>query len=114
MSTEANQEQTTQDEQWDWWNHVTAEDYAYCRTAPRQYREPCLWCGLRTTHTLACELQRDLLAMEMPFGKHKGKPVRRVPRDYLRWLRQQALSGELSVKAELLEEIEQRLRPQRA
>jgi len=36
----------------------------------------------------------DLLALSqepldiktMPFGKHKGKPLREVPRDYLRWL----------------------------
>lgn len=24
--------------------------------------------------------------MKMPFGKHKGKPLEKVPRDYLEWL----------------------------
>jgi uncharacterized protein (DUF3820 family) len=44
--------------------------------------------------------------MKMPFGKHKGKPLREVPKDYLRWLQ-----AECKLSASMREAIEQVLNP---
>jgi hypothetical protein len=113
MNTTTNQEHTTQeadDEEWDWFQHITEADLAYL-TAPREYPEPCPWCGLRLSHTPACKQLHDEWSMPMPFGQYRGIPVRRVPKSYLTWL---LVESDLTIGDELREEIESVLRPRGA
>ena len=66
-----------------WW--VSRVDYQPM-TGRRRALEPCAWCGCRMRHSRLCVALRDGWAVVMPFGKHKGEPVRDIDHDYLRWV----------------------------
>jgi uncharacterized protein (DUF3820 family) len=85
--------------EWDWFDHIEAVDMAYL-TAPRIVSAPCPWCFHRTWHSAWCDQLHDDWSLPMPFGRHKGKPVRRVPRDYLQWLLRREPSSELKEEIE--------------
>lgn len=93
---------------WDWWDWLHPEDYARI-TAPHVVPAPCPWCGGRYRHNPLCDELRASWEVVMPFGKHKGTPIRDVPRDYLTWLTQRS-----DVRGELREEIEHVLRGEHA
>jgi uncharacterized protein (DUF3820 family) len=105
-TTVAEEETQETHAKWDWFEHISEYDLAYL-SGPRQYPDPCPWCGLRLSHTAACQQLHDEWSMLMPFGKHKGTLVRRVPVSYLKWLSRRNVSGELR------EEIERVLRQRR-
>lgn len=48
----------------------------------------------------------DLINMEMPFGRYKGRPLFRLPEPYLVWFKQKGFpKGKLGVLLETLYEI---------
>jgi uncharacterized protein (DUF3820 family) len=67
-----------------YWSCIYPHDFAYL-TAPRDYPGPCVWCGGRLHHNRLCDELRHSWQAEMPFGKHKGRKLADVPRDYLQW-----------------------------
>ena len=67
------------------WEQLSDHDHAYL-TAPRPTLDPCPWCRRRLNHSPACIDLRLSWEVEMPFGKHKGRPLSQVPRDYLTWM----------------------------
>lgn len=67
------------------WKQVTQQDYAYLN-GPRSWPLPCPWCGGRLRHSQACHELTKSWEPTMPFGKHKGRPISEVPKDYLYWL----------------------------
>ena len=67
------------------WANLTAEDCEHL-TAPHRFPEPCPWCGGRYLHNPLCDELRASWEPTLPFGKHKGKPLSAVPRDYLGWV----------------------------
>lgn len=80
---------------WDWWECLYPEDYARL-TAPVEVPRPCTWCGGRNHHHPLCDELRASWEVTMPFGKHKGIPVKDIPTDYLKWLlRHSEVGGEL-------------------
>ncbi len=84
------------EQEWMWTQ--MREDAAYYAQAPRNYPEPCPWCGVRLIdHTNACKELRKSWAPEMPWGKHKGQRLDTIPTDYLTHTlkRFTAISGEL-------------------
>ena len=68
----------------DYWSRMAPADYAYA-TGPRNWPEPCVWCGGRRAHGKLCKELRLSWLPTLPNGKHKGVPLAKVPRDYLRW-----------------------------
>lgn len=59
---------------------VRSSDLAYLsRPRPTSY---CLRCGGRSEHRASCDAEEAT----MPWGRHKGKPLRDIPGDYLGWL----------------------------
>lgn len=87
--------------EWDWFEQVAETDRAYL-LGPRWIPDPCTWCGGRLSHHRLCVTLGDDWAVSMPFGKHKGKPVRNVERRYLTWV----LRSRMTLAVELREEIE--------
>ena len=87
----------------DWWQHITDEDREYL-TTPRNWPDPCLWCGGRLRHNPMCVV----LTWEpvLAFGRHKGKRLSKVPKDYLLWL----LAKSTNINARLRTEIEEVVR----
>jgi hypothetical protein len=71
--------------EWDWFDHIEFADLSYLMT-PRTVSAPCPWCFHRSGHSTWCDQLHDDWSLPMPFGRHKGVPVRRVPCDYLQWL----------------------------
>lgn len=69
-----------------YWANISAGERQYL-TAPRQSPEPCPWCGGRYKHNPTCDELRLSWEPTLPFGKHRGKPLSQIPRDYLEWLR---------------------------
>jgi uncharacterized protein (DUF3820 family) len=67
------------------WGQLIDRDLAYL-AAPRPILDPCPWCRRRLGHSPACIDLRLSWEIEMPFGKHKGRPLSQVPRDYLAWM----------------------------
>ncbi|MEM6484382.1 MAG: hypothetical protein AAF662_05295 [Pseudomonadota bacterium] len=66
-------------------HEISQEDYEYL-TQPRKYPEPCDWCGGRLIHAELCVSRTKDFLPKIQFGKkHRGKPVRDVPSDYLTW-----------------------------
>jgi hypothetical protein len=88
----------------DWWDHITDADREYL-LGPRQYPPWCFICGGRWHHSKACQELRDEWAPRMPWGKHKGRKVCELPRDYCRWLVQ---AGARPRDAEVVEAVEER------
>ena len=70
-----------------------------------RYPERCGFCGGHYRHNLNCVALCDEWQIPMPFGKHKGKPVASLERDYLAWL----LKSGRELNAELRREIEHAL-----
>lgn len=81
------------------WGQLIDRDHAYL-TAPRPTPDPCPWCRRRLGHSPACIDLRLSWEIEMPFGKHKGRPLSQVPRDYLAWM-----LGKDGLTTELMEAI---------
>lgn len=46
----------------------------------------CLKLGIKDTNSLYLLSEKVRMPTEMPFGKHKGVPLKQVPKDYIRWL----------------------------
>lgn len=74
------------DEANDWhWQQIDDVDRDYL-LGPRNWPAPCAWCGGRLAHRLACaELRRECIPV-IPFGKHRGRRVDALPRDYIGWV----------------------------
>lgn len=51
----------------------------------------CLKLGIKDMNSLYLLSEQARTPTEMPFGKHKGTPLKQVPKDYIRWL----LGGEI-------------------
>lgn len=69
----------------DYFAELSDEDLKHL-TGPRNYPEPCVWCGGRLTHAELCVTKTDAFLPKLGFGKkYKKTPVRDVPPDYLRW-----------------------------
>jgi len=70
-----------------------------------RHPEPCPWCGGRLTHNPLC-FARPTPPGEilMPFGKHKGKPLGKLPRDYVFWcaVNLDSVDGEVRAALEAL------------
>ena len=89
---------TTSDE---WWLRISRADFDYA-TGPRNYPPPCPWCTGRLVHSEACDELKASWELPMPWGKHRGTPVSKVPRDYLRWI----LAKSESLTSDLRSQIE--------
>lgn len=87
------------------WGQISESEYDFL-TGPRTYPASCAWCGGRLVHTAFCDELRVSWEAVMLFGKHKGKRISAVPRDYLQWL----LVNSNSLSQELAEAIRSRLR----
>lgn len=46
----------------------------------------CLKLGIKDMNSLYILSEKVRMPSEMPFGKHKGTPLKQVPKDYIRWL----------------------------
>lgn len=46
----------------------------------------CLKLGIKDMNSLYVLSEKVRMPSEMPFGKHKGTPLKQVPKDYIRWL----------------------------
>lgn len=59
--------------------------------------------GFKTVHQLFDVLSRPVLMTAMPFGKHKGRPLKEVPLQYLQWIANKDFDQDLmfSVRSEL-------------
>lgn len=90
---------------WDWFDHVADGDLAYL-LGPRSWPAACVRCGGRLLHNSLCVTLTDDWTIVMPFGKHKGRAVRELDRDYLHWL----LRSGMDLSADLRREIELALR----
>jgi hypothetical protein len=53
---------------------------------PHRFPDRCGFCGGRSLHNPDCIALCDEWAVAMPFGKHKGQPIRSLETDYLNWL----------------------------
>lgn len=67
------------------WRHLRDADRDYL-LGPRDWPDPCPWCGGRLVHSAACDELRRQWVPVMPFGKHRGRRVDELPTDYLDWL----------------------------
>jgi hypothetical protein len=67
------------------WSQLLPGDYRYL-TAARVSPLPCPWCGGRLVHNRLCDALRRSWEPTLRFGKHAGKRLSEVPRDYLEWL----------------------------
>ncbi len=95
-------QQDTAADAWDWFDHISASDRDYLLGPRTEWRDvPCSWCHRRGPHTADCDQMHDEWSMPMPFGRHKGKPIRRIEREYLEWL-----LGKVYLVADLRAEIE--------
>lgn len=91
----------------DWWQHILDEDRAYL-LGPRDWPQPCPWCGGRLRHNPLCVELRASWEPSLPFGKHKGKRLGDVPRDYLAWLLANGASLDAGLRAAVEEAIGKR------
>jgi hypothetical protein len=66
--------------------------HAAARRAWRQQRHPgpCPFCGGRARHGALCRELRGSWEPALRFGKHRGRRLSAVPKDYLKWLLQNA------------------------
>lgn len=72
-----------------------------CPRPRNGWRPRCTFCGGINGHTQHCRELQLAWEMKMPFGKHKGTPLSRVPRSYLSWtLRNHLLRDELRTAIE--------------
>ncbi len=81
----------------DWWQQMTDDARQYLA---RPVPDPCVWCGGHYRHNPACVALHPDWRVAMPFGKHKGKPLDEVPREYLLWL-----VGRLDAESPLAQDI---------
>lgn len=72
-------------ETWDYREHINSDDANHL--AQRLDQMPCPWCGRRGgAHSTPCGTLHDAWEARIEFGKHKGKKVKDLPPDYLRFL----------------------------
>ena len=69
----------------DWYFAQMQDDDRQHATGPRPPTVPCVWCSGLVTHGELCRAMRESWLPVLKFGKHKGKRLDRVPRDYLLW-----------------------------
>ncbi len=74
-----------EDESDNYWNQISKEDQQYL-VGPKNWPNPCPWCGGRLQHSSDCVQMQAPWAPTMPFGKYKGKSVGEVPVSYLNWV----------------------------
>lgn len=57
----------------------------------------------KTTEEILKRLEKPILLKKMPLGKHKGRPFREIPSEYLRWAANQNFDNDLlfSLRSEL-------------
>jgi len=62
-----------------------------------------LSCRYKTTERLFKELSRPILLKAMPLGKHKGRPFKEIPLDYLKWAARMDFDQDLlfSIRSEI-------------
>ena len=67
------------------WQAISDADRDYL-LGPRNWPDPCPWCGGRMVHGAACnELRREWVPI-LPFGKHRGRRADDLPADYIDWI----------------------------
>ena len=74
-----------------------------------RYPERCGFCGGHYRHNPHCVALCDEWQILMPFGKHKGQPIRNVDTDYLLWL----FKRNRTLTADVAQEIERVLTERR-
>lgn len=57
----------------------------------------------KTTEQIFEVLSRPIMMANMPFGKHKGRPLKEIPLQYLQWMANKDFDGDLlfSIRSEL-------------
>ena len=67
------------------WQAISDADRDYL-LGPRDWPDPCLWCGGRLSHHAVCdELRREWVPI-IPFGKHRDRRADELPADYIAWI----------------------------
>jgi len=80
-----------------WWSYLREGERRYL-LGPRDWpRDRCAWCGGFLIHSEMCRALRDSWNT-MPFGKHKGEPLRKVESTYLAWVLSKTDDKELQEK----------------
>lgn len=88
------------------WRNIDPDVFAYL-TSPRNYPEPCGWCGGRTRHSQPCIDLRLSWAPVMPWGQHKGKALPELPISYLHHLKT-SKRGNAELQSYVIEEWNRR------
>lgn len=70
---------------WECSDPIANGDLAYL-LGPCRWPTACVWCGGRLRHNRLCVTLTVGWAVAMPFGEHKGRAVRELERECLRWL----------------------------
>ena len=105
LSIHAENEHNSHDaNEWNW-QHIDATDRDYL-LGPRNWPDPCPWCGGRLVHSTACDDLRREWQPTLPFGRYKGLRISNVPVDYLQWLTR----NKPELPTDLREAIESRLK----
>lgn len=73
-----------------------------------RHPERCGFCGGHDRHHPRCVALCDEWAVAMPFGKHKGRPIRNLDTDYLRWIRKSSMTLNGEVADEINRVLDQR------
>ena len=95
----------TAPEVWGWFEYLTTDDLEYL-SGPRSFPVPCPWCGGRYAHGRLCVALCDEWAVKMSGGRHKGKPVRDLDTEYMRW----AAANMSNLPTDVRDEIERVLK----
>ena len=70
----------------------------------KRHKRPrrCAWCHGIYSHHPTCDELRASWIVKMPWGKHKGRPVRELPASYLEWMARKctAITEELRLEIE--------------
>jgi hypothetical protein len=68
------------------WCDARDDDIDYLLRPPNWPTSRCLYCDGYLVHSEDCKELRESWLPALAFGKHKGKRLKEVPKDYLRWL----------------------------
>ena len=78
-------EDVSEEENEFYWSQISEANRRYL-LGPRNWPDPCVWCGGRLCHSEMCNVLHEHWAPRLEFGKHKGQRIKDVPTDYLQWL----------------------------
>lgn len=67
------------------WQAISDADRDYL-LGPRDWPDPCPWCGGRLVHSETCRELRRQWSPVIPFGKHRGRRADELHRDYIDWI----------------------------